>query len=214
VGLRDVEKLIVYVRMKIEGISGHLILLMAPMASGKGSLMRYIREAFPQIMRTVSCTTRERRPGEVDGIDYYFTSRSDFEEKIKDNAFIEWAEFGGNLYGTLKSEIVTQLQNGAIVLNEADLQGIVQLIEIIPRECYTILYIDAGNWETLKARALSRAPMSETELALRYERYLAEEAFKDNVDFVIKNGDGELAMAHAQVHHIIEDIIKNVSQPS
>ncbi len=198
--------------MKIQGITGHLILLMAPMASGKGSLMRYVQKAFPQVARTISCTTREKRPREVDGVDYYFITRSDFEDKIKSDAFIEWAEFSGNLYGTLKSEIVTPLQNGAIVLNEAELQGILQLIEILPKEKYTILYVDAGNWETLKARALSRAPMTEEELALRYERYLAEEEFKSQADFVIKNGDGQLEMAHAQVHEVIENIIQQLSK--
>ncbi len=198
--------------MKIDGIRGHLILLMAPMASGKGSLMRYVLEAFPQVVKAISCTTREKRPREVDGVDYCFMTRADFEAKIKADAFIEWAEFSGNLYGTLKSEIVTKLQNGDIVLNEADLQGILQLIEMIPREYYTVLYIDAGDWDTLKARALSRAPMTDAELVLRHERYLAEEAFKDQADFVIKNGDGQLALAHDQIHQIIEHIITNVSQ--
>lgn len=197
--------------MIIDDITGHLILIMAPMASGKGSLVSHITSEFPQVRRTVSCTTRERRPQEVEGVDYWYISRSDFETRIANGEFVEWAEFSGNLYGTLKSELTTRLEKGEIVLCEIELQGILQLMKIVPKGYYTLLYIDAGGWETLKARALSRAPMSEEHLKLRYERFKEEEMFKGHADFIIANNDGELEQAKAMMRGIVADIVAKTS---
>lgn len=191
-------------------ITGHLILIMAPMASGKGSLISYVRSTFPQVTWITSCTTRSARPGETEGVDYCFVTRDEFTQKIERGDFIEWAEFSNNLYGTLKSELVTRLERGEVVMNEIDLQGVRQLLELVPREHCTVLYIDAGDWETLKARALARAPISEEDLNLRHQRYLEENAFKDKVDFVIENRDGQLEEAKAQIHEIIQKIITDV----
>lgn len=212
--MRHREKLIGYYSMAIQNITGHLIFIMAPMASGKGSLVAYIEENFPQARRTVSCTTRERRPKEIEGVDYYFITRSEFEHRREKGDFIEWAEFSGHLYGTLRSELVGRLQKGEIVICEIELQGVLQLLDIIPKEHYTLVYVNAGDWETLKARALSRAPISEEHLALRYERYCEEEAFKDRVDVVINNRDGQLEKAKAQMHAIVADIITKIKKPS
>lgn len=198
--------------MVIQDIRGHLIFIMAPMASGKRSLTAYVERVFPQITRTVSCTTREKRPQEVEGVDYCFMSRSDFERKIAEGSFIEWAEFSGNLYGTLQSELVSRLQQGEVVICEVDLQGVVQLTNIIPRNNYTIIYIDGGDWETLKARALLRAPIGERDLALRYTRYCEEEAFKHRADFVIKNGNDQLEEAQAHMREIVGNCIKKVTE--
>ncbi len=195
--------------MNVNRITGHLILVMAPMASGKGSLVSYIKHEFPMITLLTSCTTRSMRPGEADGKEYYFLSRDEFTTRIAQGDFIEYAEFSGNLYGTLKSELVTRLQSGEVVLNEIELQGVQRLMSVLPKENRTLLYVDAGDWETLKARALARAPISEEDLKLRYERYLEEDGFKGNADFIIKNNDGQLEQAKAQIHKIIDDIILN-----
>jgi len=192
-------------------IRGHLVLIMAPMASGKGSLISYVQSEFPQITRLTSCTTRSARPGEVDGVEYFFISREVFERKIENGEFIEWAEFSGNLYGTLHTELMGRLEKGEVVINEIDLQGVIQLMRLIPRDRYTLIYIDAGGWETLKARALARAPISEEHLELRKVRYEEEDAFKSRADFVIQNGDGELEEAKLKLHTIIEHIIYKAS---
>lgn len=191
-------------------IRGHLILLMAPMASGKGVLTKYINEAFPRIKRLVSCTTRPPRPNEVEGADYYFLSYEGFKEKIAHGDFVEWAEFCGNLYGTLASEIINRLQENEVVLNEIDLQGVRQLMDIIPKEHRTIIYIEAGEWETLVTRAKARAPISHDELILRKHHYDEERAFKDRVDYIIENNDGQLDEAKKKIHEIIRVIVEKV----
>ncbi len=194
------------------GIKGHLVLIMAPTGSGKGTLISYIQGIFPYIARLTSCTTREMRPGEENGVDYHFISRQEFENKIERGEFIEWAEFSSNLYGTRKSDIEKCLKNGQVVINEIDVQGVIQLQSLVPREHYTVVYIDAGDWETLKARALTRAPISEEQLELRHKRYLEEDEFKHLADFIIQNNDGQLEEAKAALHTIIENIITKVEQ--
>jgi guanylate kinase len=193
----------------VSHIRGHLVLIMAPMGSGKGSIVSYIQEKF-QVTQTISCTTRAQRPQEVDGVDYCFISREAFEEKIAGGDFIEWAAFGGNLYGTPKSELMTRLQRGEVVLSEIEVQGVLQMIDYIPKTHRTIIYIDGGEWESLKQRALARAPISEADLALRYERYCEEIKSKDIADIVVSNHDGEFEQALAHIDTIMNDIITKI----
>lgn len=190
-------------------IQGHLILIMAPMASGKGVLISHVIEHYTEVKRLVSCTTRAKRPGEVEGKDYFFISREEFEQKTQAGEFMEWAEFSDNLYGTLKSELLNHLSAGHVTINEIDLHGVRNILSLIPREQCTVVYIDAGDWETLKARALGRAPMSDRELTLRHIHYLEETAYKHNADFIISNNDNELESAKGKLSAIIENIISH-----
>jgi guanylate kinase len=192
---------------EIQDIRGHLVLVMAPMGSGKGSLVSHVREVFPQLTHTISCTTREKRPQEVHGTHYYFLTREEFQTRIEKEEFIEWAEFGGNLYGTLKSELIGRLQNGEVVICEIEVQGILQMLNLIPHEYKTLIYIEAGDWEVLKQRALARAPMSEVELGLRYERFLEEVTHKELADIIVYNRDGQLEEAKTQMEAIMREII-------
>ncbi len=194
----------------IEGITGHFILLMAPTGSGKGELERHIFARFPTIRFSVSCTTRPPRPGEQDGREYYFLTRDQFETKIARGEFLEWAEFGHNLYGTLKSEVLDRLRSGEVLLHEIELQGVEALQAVIPKEHLTVIYVEAGGWEILRARALKRAPIDETELEKRYQRYLAESASKPLADHIIYNYDGDLEQAKLAIEEIVADIFKRI----
>lgn len=200
--------------MMIEHITGHLIIIMAPMASGKSSLIARVQSKFPEIVQTVSCTTRSIRPQERDGVDYYFITKEVFQKKIDEGLFIEWAHFSGNLYGTLTSELVDRLQAGAVVICEIELQGVLQLLKFIPSEYRTVVYIDGGDWDTLKARALARAPISESDLALRFERYQKERASKDFADVVINNTNENFEKAKTELCTLVEKIITRVASPS
>ncbi len=190
--------------------TGHIILLMAPMGSGKSELVRHVKEVYPEVHFSISCTTRDMRPGETDGVDYYFIARDEFTEKVETDDFLEWAEFGGNLYGTLKSEVVERLKKGQVVLSEIELQGVELLKSIIPENNRTILYVDAGGWDVLKRRALGRAPMTNKELALRHERYTHEANAKPIADVIIKNLDGQLDHAKEAIDAVIKQVSTHI----
>jgi len=147
----------------------------------------------------------------VDGREYHFISRGTFEEKIAAGDFLEWAEFGGNLYGTLKQELLDPLYSGKLVINEIELQGVEQLMACIPAAHRTIVYIDAGDWSTLKRRIVARAPMSEAELSKRQQRYEIESQARALADIVIDNTDGKLQDAKRAFAAIIEDCLHNIS---
>ncbi len=198
--------------MTLAHITGHLVLVMAPMGSGKGSLISHALKTLPLVTQTISCTTRAKRPQEEEGVDYYFLSKEEFEKKIEQGEFLEWAEFSGNLYGTLRSELLTRLEHGQVVISEVDLQGVIQLSDLIPRENRTLVYIEAGDWECLTARAQKRAPIGEAELNLRYERYLLEREYAHTADVIIHNNDGEVAEAQKHLVAVLEDIITHVTQ--
>lgn len=186
--------------------TGHVLLVMGPMGSGKGTLEQHAFSVYPDMLFAVSCTSRAMRPGEENGKEYHFITRTEFEEKITAGDFLEWAEFGGNLYGTLKSELLTPLFNSQLILNEIELQGIEQIKKLIPAENRTIVYIESGDWTVLAERALARAPMSPEELEKRRERYAHEVAAKPYADIVIDNTDGNLESAKSAFVQVVADI--------
>lgn len=102
---------------------GILCLVSGPSGSGKTTLCRRFSETDEDAVYAISATTRAPRGGEQDGIDYFFLSREEFENRIRNGEFIEYAEVHGNLYGTLKSEVVARLEEGKDVLMDIDVQG-------------------------------------------------------------------------------------------
>ncbi|MEY3784518.1 MAG: guanylate kinase [Candidatus Parcubacteria bacterium] len=191
----------------LNNVRGHLVVVMAPMGSGKGTVIEHALELHPSMYRTISCTSRAMRPKEVDGDHYHFISPEQFEARIKSGDFLEWATFAGNKYGTPKSEVLPRLDNCGVVIVEIELQGVEQLLELIPRENMTIVYIEAGGWEVLRARAAARAPMSDTELEARYQRFLIEQQSKPMADVIINN-DADIETAHAEFAQVIEEAYK------
>jgi len=194
----------------VNKLSGHVVVVMAPMGSGKGTIIRAALKEFPQIHTTVSCTTREPRPGEVDGREYHFVNSATFDKKIADGEFLEWAHFGLNRYGTLKTEIIPYLEAGEVVIAEIEVQGVEQLHQLLPKENITTVYIDAGGWEKLRARALARADISKEELAKRYERYLVEIDSKTSADIVIDNSKVGSEDAENEFINILQNIFTTI----
>lgn len=194
-------------------ITGQLVLIMAPSGSGKGFLISYLRVIFadePRIHFAVSCTTRIPRPGEVDGHVYHFISREDFEQKMRDNEFLEWAEYSGNFYGTPRSEVIEPLRHGKLVLREVELQGVLAIRERIPPENRRIVFIDGGSWDILRERIISRAPISVDELELRRQRYVQEVSSKAFADVVLDNSEGHVNKAKEQLARIVNEELEKL----
>ena len=172
-------------------MTGTLILVSGPSGSGKGTLIANLKKTHPSLTYPVSATTRAPRPGEVAGQNYYFLSSAEFDQKIADGAFLEWAEFGGNRYGTLVSEILPALEAGMTVVREVEIQGVESFLLNLPRKNVSLIFIGVTDWEVLKARIIQRAPISEVELSLRKERFIEEMHFMKNADVVVSN-DGPI----------------------
>lgn len=180
---------------------------MAPMGSGKGTIIRRSLDEHQTIYHTVSCTSRSMRPGEVDGKEYHFLTPEEFDVKIERGDFLEWASFAGNKYGTLKSEILPRLADCQVVIVEIELQGVEQLLQLLPRDHMTIVYIEAGGWDVLRARAEARSPISEKELVARHERFVIEQQAKPIADVIINNSS-DIEVAHTEFEQVIESAYK------
>lgn len=188
---------------------GRLVLIVGVTGSGKGALLEHLRAQFPELTFAVSCVTREPRPGEVEGHTYHFISKEEFNQRLSKGEFLEWIEkYGGIRYGTLKSEILTPLSEGKVVVREVDIDGVKSIQQLVPKEKLSIIAIDAGAWETVERRVKARAPISEEELETRRKRYLEENPyFREVADVVIENPDGGLAQAKAQIEEVVKTLL-------
>lgn len=153
-----------------------------------------------------SCTTRAPRGGDSDG-HYIFLGAEDFKSRADRGEFLEWAEYGGNYYGTLASEVTPLLSEGTVALKELEVQGARQVREKIPKGELVIIFVNAGAWEDMEARIRARAPMGEAELERRKLRYADEIHFMPEADFIIQNPFGRLEEAKKEFEQIIRSLI-------
>lgn len=175
------------------------------MGSGKSMLMKHAIATHPDLVMPYSYTTRPRRPDAVENDHYRFVSVEEFEAMIEAGAFLEWARFGDNYYGTRRDEVEEELAAGKLLLKEMEVQGVRQVRGLLPRDQFLTVFVDAGSWEVLAARAVKRAPMSDEELAKRRQRYEDELTFKEEADRVIVNGEGMQEEAKAAFDAILNE---------
>ncbi|GIW68491.1 MAG: guanylate kinase [Candidatus Parcubacteria bacterium] len=189
---------------------GLFVIVMGPSGAGKSTLVAAIREALPEVVYVPSVTTRAPRPNETPGKTYRFVSDAEFDRLAAQDAFLEWARYGGNRYGTLREDVVRGLGEGKVLLKEMEAQGVEQVLRALPREQVFLVFVDAGPWEVLRERITARAPMSEEELNARYARYLAETEWKQKADAVIANPDGALEGAKQEVLRVMRAVLAHV----
>ena len=147
---------------------GILFVISAPSGAGKSTLVNSLRQT-PDFVYSVSCTTREPRPGEIEGEDYVFLARADFEERIAAGAFIEHAEVHGNYYGTLRSTVLKNLETGVDVLIDVDVQGTRQIREDGAgiKESLADIFIMPPSLEELRRRLIKRGTETPEQIELR-----------------------------------------------
>lgn len=168
------------------------IILSAPSGGGKTTIARELLRRRPDLGYSVSCTTRSPRPGEVEGRDYYFLSRSDFLRKRQAGAFAESAEVHGNLYGTLKSEVERVFATGRHVVMDIDVQGANQLIRAFPQA--VTIFVLPPSGDVLLERLRKRQTESTAELAARLMSALQELQAVEEYEYIIVNDDLEQAV--------------------
>lgn len=132
---------------------GLLFVISAPAGTGKTTLVKMLTDAFPRVVRSVTCTTRKPRPGEVDGIDYFFLTEEAFQKKLKTGDFLEHANVFGNHYGTSRSLVEKELESGKHVVLVIDTQGALQLKERLKA---VFIFISPPSLEELKKRLYRR----------------------------------------------------------
>jgi guanylate kinase len=168
------------------------IILSAPSGGGKTTIAKALLKGRNDIGYSVSCTTRHPRPGEIQGKDYYFISRTEFLTKRERGEFAESAEVHGNLYGTLRSEVLKVLESGRHVLMDVDVQGAVQFMRVFPQT--VTIFILPPSAEVLFERLRKRQTESPQELADRLQSALQELQSVDEYEYVVVNDDLDQAI--------------------
>ena len=171
-----------------EGKRGVLFVFSGPSGVGKGTLKAKLFEEFAdRIAYSVSATTRGPREGEVDGRDYFFITRQEFERRVKNNEFLEYAEFAGNCYGTPRAYVEKLLDSGMNVVLEIDVQGALQVMKSMP-ECVSV-FILPPSFEELEHRLRGRGTETEEKVRERLETAKRELPYAPQYDYQIVNGD-------------------------
>ena len=179
---------------------GTLFVFSGPSGVGKGTLnAKLFAEFGDQIAFSVSATTRAPREGEIDGKHYFFISRQEFENRIANNDFLEYAQFAGNCYGTPKSYVLSLLEQGKNVLLEIEVQGAMQVMECMP-ECVSI-FVLPPNFEELERRLRGRGTESEEKVRARLETARGEIAYAPRYQYQIVNGE-DVDAAYQQLRSI------------
>ncbi|NUL48654.1 guanylate kinase [Cellulosimicrobium funkei] len=169
-----------------------ITVLAGPTAVGKGTVSRFIREHYPQVWLSVSATTREPRPGEVEGEHYFFVGPERFDELVARGQMLEWAVVHGvNRYGTRRDTVQRALDEGQHVLLEIDLQGARQVRRALPEA--TFVFLSPPDWDELVHRLVGRGTESAEEQRRRLETARLELAAEPEFDAVVVNDTVERA---------------------
>lgn len=167
---------------------GRLVVLAGPTAVGKGTVAGYIREHHPDVLLSVSATTRAPRPGEVDGVHYYFVDDAGFDGLVSRNELLEWATVhNASRYGTPRPPVEAALASGRSVLLEIDLQGARQVRAAMPEAL--LVFLLPPSWEELVRRLVGRGTESADEQARRLTTARVELAAQDEFDELVVNDD-------------------------
>ena len=175
---------------------GEIIAVSAPSGTGKTTILKSILQDYPELVFSVSATTRKKREFEKDGVDYFFISEKEFENKIGNNEFVEWEKFYDYYYGTYKSFIEDNINRGKSVIAEVDVMGALSLKKIYPQA--VLIFIYPPSFEELESRLKKRQTEDKDEFKKRIERAKMELSHKDKFDFCIENNDLEKAILETE----------------
>ena len=170
---------------------GNLFVFSGPSGAGKGTLVARVMSEVPDAWLSVSATTRTPRPGEVDGVSYYFIDKPSFMKLVDEGGFLEWAEYSGNCYGTPVASVMEKIDEGKQVILEIDVQGALQVRERIPQA--QLVFIEPPSFEELENRLRNRGTEDEPTIQRRLEAARVELSQKMEYDIQLVNDDLEVA---------------------
>ena len=178
--------------------TGTLYIIAAPSGAGKTSLVKALLQALPEVEVSISHTTRAPRPGERDGVDYYFVTEADFRSLIEQDLFLEYAQVFGHdyYYGTNREVVLQRLRVGIDVILEIDWQGARQVRSLMPESC--AIFILPPSLSTLRQRLLGRAQDSSVVIEQRMAAAVREMSHYDEFDYLIINDEFANALTALQ----------------
>lgn len=171
---------------------GNLFVVSGPSGAGKGTLLSQVIERIPDAWVSVSATTRSPRPGEIEGVHYFFLDTDHFKSLVKQDGFLEWAQVHDNFYGTLKKSVVDHMNAGDQVILEIDVQGALQVRKALPEA--HLVFIEPPSLEELERRLRQRGTETEDVISSRMKTAEVELAQKMEYDVQVVNDDLERAV--------------------
>lgn len=180
---------------------GLLFIISGPAGSGKGTIVKRVRE-LAEFDFSVSATTRAPRPGEIDGVHYFFTDKEEFRRKIAAGEMLEHAEYVGNYYGTPKKPVDDALSAGKNIILDIDVQGALQVKTKMPEA--VMIFVLPRDFETLMRRIRGRGTESEEIIAKRMEKARFELQCFDRYDYAVVNRDNGVEEAAGDVLSILK----------
>lgn len=179
-----------------------MMILVGPSGVGKSSFLDRALEEIPSIMDIITYTTRSMRTGEEEGQPYHFISRDEFEKRIEQGFFVEWAEVHGNLYGSSADQLEQAWSEGKVVVMDVDVQGAKTIKEKYP-QCMTVFILPPSS-DALRQRVIKREGGEPKDLNLRMENAVKEMELAETFDRQIVNSDFETA--YSEIKKMIEDL--------
>jgi guanylate kinase len=187
-----------------------ILIITAPSGAGKTSITKYLMQQFPQLAFSISAATRNARSNEINGLDYYFMSEEEFQQKIKAKDFAEWEMvYEGKYYGTLKSELERIWANNQIPVLDIDVKGALHVQKQYPINTLSI-FIEPPSVNELKKRLESRGTETDQSLIARVNKASYEISFKNHFDKVVVND--ELHNACAEAERLVNNFIQQPLQ--
>lgn len=174
---------------------------MAPSGAGKTTIARKLLKEFPRLRFSTSATTRERRVDEKHGVHYFYLSDKEFDDTIKNDGFLEWEEYSGNRYGTLRSEVDKLMKKGYFPLLDIEVKGALNIKKMYGDDCVSI-FIRPPSIKELKKRLVKRGSETKQSLEQRLKRAEQELTYANHFDYVVINDD--LETAYKQVKTIVQ----------
>ena len=187
----------------MEQKKGKLFVISGSSGVGKGTLLKKLIEKNPKLEVSISATTRQPRPGEVDGVNYFFTDKNEFLKEVENGDFLEWAEFNGNYYGTKQAWVERNLNKGRNLILEIETKGALQIKNKIPDS--VLIFIMPPSIEELEHRLRGRNTEDEETIQGRLHEVRREIECSKNYDYTIVNDDLEKALV--ELEKVINSVI-------